>query len=384
MKKISIISIVGVLLTGVCGDVMAASSLSASTNSAKVSMPRAASLRFGGARSASMGKVIAPKADVKTIAPKTAGTTAGRAASVSRTSVGRYIGANKEQSVSMAALPDPLFERIGAVEERVDTAETNITDLQDNKQDKLVDSEDGFIRVVDDTHITIDIPTLSDALPSQSQPNWDEADSTAPGYIQNKPENLTDFNNDAGFITASDIPTQVQSDWNEADENSAAFIANKPAIPTVPTNVSAFINDAGYITSADVPSLPTNVSQLNNDAGYITASGIPTNVSAFINDANYVTQSELTTIQNAASNAAAEASDAVADANNALTLANSAVTLANSAVTNSQAAASSAQSAASSVSTFESRIQALESQYQALESQYTALEVRVMALETNP
>ena len=199
MKKISIISIVGVLLTGVCGDVMAASSLSASTNSAKVSMPRAASLRFGGARSASMGKAIAPKADVKTIAPKTAGTTAGRAASVSRTSVGRYIGANKEQSVSMAALPDSLLER-------VDTAETNITDLQDNKQDKLLDSEDGFIRVVDDTHITIDIPTLSDALPSQSQPNWDETDSTAPGYIQNKPEKVEIcYNNAFGLRKKSEF-----------------------------------------------------------------------------------------------------------------------------------------------------------------------------------
>lgn len=369
MKKISIISIVGVLLTGVCGDVMAASSLSASTNSAKVSMPRAASLRFGGARSASMGKVIAPKADVKTIAPKTAGTTAGRAASVSRTSVGRYIGANKEQSVSMAALPDPLFERIGAVEERVDTAETNITDLQDNKQDKLLDSEDGFIRVVDDTHITIDIPTLSDALPSQSQPNWAETDSTAPGYIQNKPENLTDFNNDAGFITASGIPTQVQSDWNETAEDSPAFIVNKPA------NVSAFANDAGYITSADVPPLPTDVSQLSNGAGYITASDIPTNVSEFINDANYVTQSELATIQNAASNAAADAAASAADASDAAADANNALTLANSAVTNSQAAANNAQLAADSVSTFESRIQALE-------SQYTALEARVAALET--
>lgn len=351
MKKISIISIVGVLLTGVCGDVMAASSLSASTNSAKVSMPRAASLRFGGARSASMGKVIAPKADVKTIAPKTAGTTAGRAASVSRTSVGRYIGANKEQSVSMAALPDPLFERIGAVEERVDTAETNITDLQDNKQDKLLDSEDGFIRVVDDTHITIDIPTLSDALPSQSQPNWDETDSTAPGYIQNKPENLTDFTNDAGFITASDIPTNVS-----AFDNDAGYITSAD-VPSLPTNVSQLNNDAGYITASGIP---TNVSAFTNDAGYITASDIPTNVSAFNNDANYVTQSELTTIQNAASNAAADAAASAADASDAADRADNAVTLANIAVT--------------SVSTFESRIQALESQYTALEARVTALE----------
>lgn len=45
---------------------------------------------------------------------------------------------------------------------------------------------------------------------------------------------------------------QVQSDWNEGDTTSKAYIKNKPTIPTVPTNVSAFNNDAGYITASDV------------------------------------------------------------------------------------------------------------------------------------
>ena len=44
-------------------------------------------------------------------------------------------------------------------------------------------------------------------------------------------------------------------------------LTNKPTIPTVPTNVSNFTNDAGYITSADVP---TNLSAFSNDAGYLT------------------------------------------------------------------------------------------------------------------
>lgn len=54
----------------------------------------------------------------------------------------------------------------------------------------------------------------------------------------------------------SDKPTipaaQVQSDWNESDTTSKAYIKNKPTIPTVPTNVSAFNNDAGYITASDI------------------------------------------------------------------------------------------------------------------------------------
>lgn len=51
-------------------------------------------------------------------------------------------------------------------------------------------------------------------------------------------------------------------------------LENRPEIPTVPENVSAFNNDAGYITAADIPAIPTvptNVSAFDNDAGYITA-----------------------------------------------------------------------------------------------------------------
>ena len=39
-----------------------------------------------------------------------------------------------------------------------------------------------------------------------------------------------------------------------------------------PQNVSTFNNDAGYITMDSVPEIPTNVSAFTNDAGYVTAS----------------------------------------------------------------------------------------------------------------
>ncbi len=117
------------------------------------------------------------------------------------------------------------------------------------------------------------------------------------------PENVSAFNNDAGYITMDSIPE----------------------IPTVPTNVSAFTNDAGYITMDSVPSIPTNVSYFTNDAGYVTEStlttenyitqndlitnnyvteaDIPTNVSAFNNDAGYITLSQVPTQVNADWNA---------------------------------------------------------------------------------
>ena len=91
----------------------------------------------------------------------------------------------------------------------------------------------------------------------------DYNDLTNPPQIPEIPENVSVFNNDAGYITMDSIP----------------------AIPTVPTNVSAFVNDAGYVTES---SLTTNNYITQNDLitnNYVTEADIPTNVSAFTNDA---------------------------------------------------------------------------------------------------
>lgn len=48
-------------------------------------------------------------------------------------------------------------------------------------------------------------------------------------------------------------------------------LTNLPQIPQIPENVSAFNNDAGYITMDSVPTIPTNVSAFTNDAGYLTS-----------------------------------------------------------------------------------------------------------------
>lgn len=67
---------------------------------------------------------------------------------------------------------------------------------------------------------------------------------------------LAEVATSGSYNDLTDKPTipaaQVQSDWNEGDTTSKAYIKNKPTIPTVPTNVSAFNNDAGYITASDV------------------------------------------------------------------------------------------------------------------------------------
>ena len=81
-------------------------------------------------------------------------------------------------------------------------------------------------------------------------------------------------------------------------------LENRPQIPTVPENVSVFNNDAGYITAADIPAetdptvpawakaetkptydyaeientpeIPTKLSDLTNDVGYLTNNGCDT------------------------------------------------------------------------------------------------------------
>ena len=115
------------------------------------------------------------------------------------------------------------------------------------------------------------------------------------------PQNVSAFNNDAGYLSNYTETDPTVPAWAK-EANKPAYdyseIANTPTIPTVPTNVSAFTNDAGYITMDSIqaiPTIPTNVSAFTNDAGYITMDSIPaiptvpTSVSAFTNDVGYIT-----------------------------------------------------------------------------------------------
>ena len=120
--------------------------------------------------------------------------------------------------------------------------------------------------------------------------------------------------------TTVHVTAQDKTNWNNKSDFSGNYndLTNKPTIPTVPTNVSDFTNDAGYITSDDIsgktnqsdftahtanttvhvtasekstwnsksdfsgnyndlsnkPTIPTSASQLTNDSGYITSSAL--------------------------------------------------------------------------------------------------------------
>ena len=95
-------------------------------------------------------------------------------------------------------------------------------------------------------------------------PDWSQTDETKADYIKNKPTNVSDFQNDVGYLTehqslaglASEdyveeqiakIPTpDVSGQINTHDNNSTAHNDIRAAIPT---NVSQLTNDSGFITT---------------------------------------------------------------------------------------------------------------------------------------
>ena len=183
---------------------------------------------------------------------------------------------------------------------------------------------------------------------AQDKTNWNNKSDFSGDYndLSNKPTiptvptNVSDFTNDAGYITSDDISGKTnQSDftahtanttahvtasekstWNSKSDFSGNYndLSNKPTIPTVPTNVSVFTNDAGYITSDDI-SGKTNQSDFTahtaNTTAHVTAqdktnwnnksdfSGnyndlsnkptIPSKTSDLTNDSGYITSSAL-------------------------------------------------------------------------------------------
>jgi len=132
------------------------------------------------------------------------------------------------------------------------------------------------------------------------QSDWDAVSGDE--QILNKPTNVTVgadgfmSKEDKQKIDSIDLDYQVKSDWDEAVSSDPSFILNKP---TIPTTTGELTNNAGFLSSitwsnvtgkptfatvatsgsysdlSNKPTIPTNTSALFNDSG-------------FISDANYV------------------------------------------------------------------------------------------------
>ena len=162
-------------------------------------------------------------------------------------------------------------------------------------------------------------------------------DDTKPlALLSDVPTKVSQLTNDKGFITtftetdpvfsssvAASITAADISAWNNKSDFSGSYndLTDKPTIPTVPTNVSEFTNDAGYLTShqslsgyateewvegkgyltsesdptvpswAKAPSKPTYTAQ---EVGALPSNtSIPTKTSDLTNDSGFLSQSDL-------------------------------------------------------------------------------------------
>lgn len=97
-------------------------------------------------------------------------------------------------------------------------------------------------------------------------------------------------------ITDNDI-----ANWNNKSDFSGSYndLTNKPTIPTVPTDVSDFNNDAGYISEETDPTVPSWAKQENKPTYTATEVGalpydtpIPTKTSDLTNDSDFVTSDD--------------------------------------------------------------------------------------------
>ena len=96
-------------------------------------------------------------------------------------------------------------------------------------------------------YITGDISDQSDLMSLLNQ----KAD------LSDIPENVSAFNNDAGYVTSEDVPTKISDLTNDSD-----FVES--------TDLSAVAFSGDYDDLTDTPTIPTNTSDLTNDSGYIT------------------------------------------------------------------------------------------------------------------
>lgn len=95
------------------------------------------------------------------------------------------------------------------------------------------------------------------------------------------PVNISELNNDAGYITENDLP-DVPANLSELN-NDVGFITEND-LPDIPSNISELNNDAGFITENDLPEIPENVSAFNNDAGYLSDVPVVNNIIVSQND----------------------------------------------------------------------------------------------------
>ena len=107
------------------------------------------------------------------------------------------------------------------------------------------------------------------------------------------PTKVSDLENDANYITLSDVPAQDLTGYATKEELSALNIPSVDGLAS-----EAYVNE--QVAAIEIPSVPTKVSDLDNDANYITLSDVPaTDLTDYAKSADvsatYVTKDEFET-----------------------------------------------------------------------------------------
>lgn len=103
--------------------------------------------------------------------------------------------------------------------------------------------------------------------------------------IPTVPTNVSDFQNDAGYLTSYTETDPTVPSWAKAANKPSYTASEVGALPSNTTYVSSFNGSSGAVTytapvtsvngqtgevSLTIPTVPTNVSAFTNDAGYLT------------------------------------------------------------------------------------------------------------------
>lgn len=160
-------------------------------------------------------------------------------------------------SDGVTAFPGDLgkqaYDHSLAAHARTDAAKTEASSVNGNI--KINGTETPVYRLPDDAAVT-----------ASERTNWNDA-NTKKHVHANKDtiDKITQATLDKLSGIANGAQVNVQADWNITDTASDSYIKNKPAafppsahthtksqITDMPTKLSQFTNDAGYLTSADV------------------------------------------------------------------------------------------------------------------------------------
>ncbi|MBR3979593.1 MAG: hypothetical protein IKJ98_00360 [Bacteroidales bacterium] len=109
----------------------------------------------------------------------------------------------------------------------------------------------------------LNIPSV-EGLASETYVN----EQVAAIQIPTVPTKVSDFENDANYITLSDVPATDLSAYATKEELNALNIPSVEGLAS-----ETYVNE--QVAAIEFPSVPTKVSELENDANYITLSDVP-------------------------------------------------------------------------------------------------------------